>query len=83
MTKKEFLEKVNAEQLNIGEYMMVFDSITDEPLVMGCVYDKGKWKVYKTKERGGHYIIKESDSENEAFDFFYELVISRHNRINN
>jgi len=62
---------------------MVLDSITDEPLVMGCAYDQGKWKVYKTKERGGHYIIKETDSEDEAFNLFYELVLSRHNRIKN
>lgn len=81
MKKQEFLERLNTEKLNIGEYIMVFDSITDEPLVMGCTYDQGKWKVYKTKERGGHYIIKETDSEDEAFNLFYELVVSRHNRI--
>ncbi|MGM9948718.1 MAG: hypothetical protein ACI33P_01265 [Lysinibacillus sp.] len=82
MTKQEFLEKFETEKLNIGEYIMVLDSVTDEPLVMGCAYDQGKWKVYKTKERGGHYIIKETDSESEAFNLFYELVVSRHNSIN-
>ena len=38
-----------------------------EIAVMGCVYEQGKWKVYKTKGRGGHYIIKEIDSEDKAF----------------
>ena len=47
MTKQEFLEKLETEKLDIGEYIMVLDSVTDEPLVMGCTYDQGKWKVYK------------------------------------
>ena len=81
MTKQEFLEKFETEKLDIGEYIMVLDSLTDEPLVLGCAYDQGKWKVYKTKERGGHYIMKETDSEGEAFNLFYELVVSRHNSI--
>ena len=81
MTKQEFLEKFKTEKLDIGEYIMVLDSVTDEPLVMGCAFDQGKWKVYKTKERGGHYIIQEADSEGEAFNLFYELVVSRHNSI--
>ena len=81
MTKQEFLEKFETEKLDIGEYIMVLDSVTDEPLVLGCAYDQGKWKVYKTKERGGHYIMKETDSEEEAFNLFYELVVSRHNSI--
>ncbi|MBN8211164.1 hypothetical protein JI666_20810 [Bacillus sp. NTK071] len=85
MTKQEFLQRYNSENLTIGaEYMMVLDGVTDEPLVLGCAYDQGVWKVYKTRERGGHYIIKEFTSENEAFDFFYELVLSQHNfQINN
>ena len=82
MTKQEFLEKFETEKLNIGEYIMVLESVTDEPLVMGCAYDQGKWKVYKTKEHGGHYIIKETACEDEAFNLFYELVVSRHNSIN-
>ena len=81
MTKQEFLEKFEAEKLNIGEQIMVLDRVTDEPLVMGCAYDQEKWKVYKTKEHGGHYIIKEADREDEAFNLFYELVVIRHNRI--
>lgn len=83
MTKLEFLKKFESEKLNLGEYIVVLDNITDEPLVMGCTFDQGKWKVYKTKERGGHYIIKETDNENEAFDLFYDLVLDRHNSVDN
>lgn len=79
MTKQEFLTKFESNKLNLGEYIVVLDDITDEPLVMGCAIDDGLWKVYKTKERGGHYIIKEFENENEAFDYFYEFLLSRHN----
>jgi hypothetical protein len=81
MTKKEFLLKFESEKINMGEYIMVLDSITDEPHVMGCAYDKDKWKIYETRERGGHFIIKELDNENEAFDYFYELLVSKNNYI--
>ena len=49
MTKQEFLNRYDAEKLNIGEYIMVLDTITDESLVIGCALDQGVWKVYKTK----------------------------------
>jgi hypothetical protein len=80
MGKKEFIRKIEDEKPNIGEYILVLDKITDEPLVMGCSNEQGIWKVYKTKERGGHYIIKETDSENEAFNLLYDLVKSKHKR---
>lgn len=79
MTKHEFLEKMRKNSIKMGEYIMVLDKITDDPLVMGCVLDNGRWKVFETRERGGHFIIKELDYETEAFDYFYELLLSRHN----
>ncbi|MGA9289228.1 MAG: hypothetical protein WBV93_12890 [Anaerobacillus sp.] len=79
MTKQEFIQRYKAENLTIGdEYIMVLDRITDEPLVLGCAYDHGKWKIFETRERGGHFIIKEVDHESEAFDLFYEMVLSQH-----
>lgn len=84
MTKQEFLKRYKEEKLTIGdEYLMVLDSITDEPLVLGCIYDQDKWKIFETRERGGHFIIKEMDNEDEAFDYFYEIVLSQHNLQNN
>ncbi|WP_053218449.1 hypothetical protein [Virgibacillus senegalensis] len=83
MIKTEFLKKYEAEKLDIGEYILVLDDITDESLVLGCVYDQGVWKVYETRERGGHFIIKELDKENDAFDYFYQIVLSQHDRTNN
>lgn len=79
MTKQEFIKRVDSEKLNIGEYIIVTEGVTDEPLVLGCTFEQGMWKVYETRERGGHFIIKEFDSENEAFDYFYELVLTQHN----
>ncbi len=57
---------------------MVLDSLTDESLVMGCYYDQNVWKIYETRLRGGYFIINEIEDENEAFDYFYELLLSRH-----
>lgn len=83
MTKEEFLNRIKSEKLNIGEYIIVTEGITDESLVLGCAFDEGKWKVYETRERGGHFIIKEFGSEDEAFNYFYQIVLSQHNRIVN
>ncbi|MCE4048979.1 hypothetical protein [Bacillus sp. Au-Bac7] len=79
MFKNEFLKKLKAEKLNTGEYIIVVDYITDEPLVMGCAQENGVWKIYETKQRGGKYILKELTDEHEAFDYFYQLLLSRHN----
>ncbi|WP_026772163.1 hypothetical protein [Virgibacillus senegalensis] len=79
MTKQEFLNKYNSKKINLGEYILVLDKITDAPLVIGCAHDQGVWKVYKTFERGGHYIIKETQSESEAFDLLYELLLIEQN----
>ena len=77
MTKQEFLKRYREEKLTIGaEYMMILDKISDASLVVGCAYDQGVWKIYQTGERGGHYVIKEKDTEDEAFDYFYELVLT-------
>jgi len=80
MTKEEFLNRFESENLNISEYIIVTEGITDESLVLGCAFDEENWKVYKTRERGGHYILKEFDNENEAFDYFYEVILIEHNR---
>ncbi len=78
MTKEEFLKRFKEEKLYIGPYIMVFDKITDAPEVLGCVYDEGKWKIFETRERGGHFIIQECKTEEEAFDAFYKLVKFHH-----
>ncbi|UQW96265.1 hypothetical protein M2M59_09590 [Rummeliibacillus sp. G93] len=74
MTKEEFVDRVNKENIRPGDYVITLNRITDAPLVMGCVPVNGSWKIFETFERGGHYIIKEFDNENDAFEYFYELV---------
>ena len=78
MTKEEFLKRFKEENINLGEYMLMLDKISDASLVLGCAYDEGVWKVYRTRERGGHFVIKEFNNENDAFDYFYELVVIYH-----
>ncbi len=75
MTKNEFIERIKKENIRTGEHLIVLDQITDAPLVLGCVLENDVWKVFQTMERSGHFIIKEFNNENEAFDFFYELVL--------
>ena len=81
MTKEEFLDRIESEKLSIGEYIIILDKISDAPLVLGCVFDEGKWKIYKTWERGGHGIMKEFDNEHDAFDYFYEVILMKHNNM--
>lgn len=80
MTKAEFLKKMEEENISLGEFEIELNTITDASYVMGCCFDNGVWKVYKTRERLGHYIIKEFDEESDAFDYFYELVLIQHKR---
>ena len=74
MTKLEFWEKMKNEKIDLAEYILVVDSLTDEPFVIGCYQDGEMWKIYKTTERSGHYIVDEVVDENTAFDELYELV---------
>ncbi|MGE6204667.1 hypothetical protein [Guptibacillus hwajinpoensis] len=83
MTKEEFLQRYKDENLNIGEYIIVLDNITDEPFVLGCVYDQGVWKIYESGERYGHGILKKVDNEEDAFNYFYQVVLSQHKLENN
>ena len=57
---------------------MILDKISDASLVVGCAYDQGVWKIYQTGERGGHFIIKKKENEEEAFEYFYQVVLSEH-----
>jgi len=82
MNKEEFLKRFKEEKLYIGPYIMVFDQITDEPQIIGCVYEEGIWKVFETRERGGHFIVDECETEEEAFEILYELVKIMHNAYN-
>lgn len=81
MKKEEFLKRFKDENLNIGVYNLEFDKITDASFVMGCVCADEVWKIFKTTERTGHYIIKELNNEDSAFDYFYELVLIQHKRV--
>lgn len=81
MNKSEFIQKITNEKLNLGEFDIELNAITDASYVMGCCLDEGVWKVYKTRERLGHYIIKTFQNESEAFSYFYELVLIQHKRV--
>ena len=74
MTKSEFLDRIKKENIQLGQWLIILDEVNGSPFVMGCQEEDGKWKIYKTGERHGHYIFDEYDNENIAFDEFYELI---------
>ena len=75
MTKQEFLERMEKEK-PLKDYLLDIevDKLIDSPYLIGCYEEYGIWKVYQTEERGGYYIIKAFNNENDAFDFLYALV---------
>jgi hypothetical protein len=75
MTKQEFLERMGQEK-PLKDYLLDIevDKLIDSPYLIGCYEDDSIWRVYKTVERGGYYIIEQFDNENDAFDFLYALV---------
>lgn len=48
MTKLQFLEKMKNEKIDLAEYIVVLDSLTDEQFVIGCYKNNNLWKIYKT-----------------------------------
>lgn len=75
MTKQEFLKRMGSERpLKDSLVSIKVGELIDSPDIIGCYQENGVWKIYKTKERGGYYIVHEYIDENEAFDDLYELV---------
>lgn len=77
MTKAEFLKKIKTQKIQTGEYLLVLDHISDAQYIIGCVFDQGVWKIYKSNERGGHYVIRDFEEVNQAFDYFYEFILNK------
>lgn len=81
MTKNEFVVRLEQEKLQTGDYIIVIDELNDSPLIIGCVFHEDIWKIYKTKEHGGHYVIREFNNENDTYDYFYDFIYNLHKRI--
>ena len=75
MTRTEFEQRVKDENLKMESYDIELDEYREEIRVMGCVQKNGKWIIYKTNERNGEaHIFKEYNSEDDAFEDYYELI---------
>ena len=76
MTRQEFEQRVKDEKLKMKDFDIALDNYYDgHPYIMGCISKDGKWVIYETDERSGNaYIIKEFETEENAFDYFYEYV---------
>lgn len=46
MTKSEFLDRMKNENINLAEYIVVVDNLTDEPFVLGCYKENNVWRIY-------------------------------------
>lgn len=77
MTKDEFLKKIEQEAPNIGDYDIETDYLTKAGFVLGCYYNEQEkiWHIYETDERGIEETIYTAESEEEAYDMLYELVM--------
>lgn len=75
MTRTEFEQKVKDENLKMESYCIELNEYREDIHVMGCVQKNGKWVIYKTNERNGEaHIFKEYNSEDDAFEDYYELI---------
>ena len=76
MTRAEFEQKVKDEDLKMNAYNIELDHYYDgHPHFIGCIEKNGKWVIYETDERNGNaYTIKEFETEENAFGYFYEYV---------
>ena len=75
MTKVEFLERMEREKpLEGSGFSVVVGDLVDSPDIIGCYLENGIWRIYETKERGGHFVISETLDEDSAFDELYEQI---------
>jgi len=75
MTKQEFIRRMEIEKPLEGTGLSIeIDELIDSPYIIGCYEDNGVWRIYKTRERGGYFIIKELTNEDEAYEYLYKLV---------
>ena len=73
MTKKELMEYINSEGIDLGRYGIVIGSKSNTPYTMGCYEEEGTWYIYDVGERQDFGIVK-SGKEEEVINYFYLLI---------
>ena len=77
MTKKEFLEKMHAYGIKLGEYQIIVDEYMPISYYLGVYKKNRKWLIYEVGERDQVFLLYEETSEEKIFDEFYQKVFSR------
>ena len=77
MTKNEFLEKMHAYGIKLGEYQIIVDDLMPISYYLGVYKKNGKWLIYEVGERDQVFFLYEETSEEKIFDKFYQKVFSR------
>lgn len=77
MTREEFEKRINNEKPDIGISRIILDEFVPGSFLVGCYYNeqKKKWHIYETNERGYEETIFKTDSEEEAYDRLYDLIM--------
>lgn len=77
MTREEFKKRIKEEKPNIGISRIILDRFVPGSFLIGCYYNEQakKWHIYETNERGYKETIFKADTEEEAYDRLYDLIM--------
>lgn len=70
MTKREFLEYVKQNNIDLKKYNIVIGEKSNVPYTIGFYKEGAVWQLYEVGERQNFSIIK-SGTEKEIFNYLY------------
>lgn len=76
MSRKDVLEYLENNKINLSANKIVLDSKTNVPFAIGCYFENGLWNLYEVGERQDLYVIK-SGNEEDVFKHFFLKIINR------
>lgn len=76
MNKEEFLKKIKEFDGKLGMWQIELDKLCAGDFILGCYYDESEktWRLYQNNERGRHWEMISTTSEQEAFEKFYSII---------
>ncbi|MBR4944780.1 MAG: hypothetical protein IKZ26_05180 [Peptococcaceae bacterium] len=72
MNQKEFAAAL--KQIDTGSWKIHVNESSDGAMRRGCYLENGIWKVYETDAKRRMKILYKSRSEEQAFDWLYQLL---------
>ncbi|SMC29602.1 hypothetical protein SAMN02745134_03957 [Clostridium acidisoli DSM 12555] len=76
MNREEFLKGIEEFQNKLGMWQIEIDKLCMGDFILGCYFDEceEKWKVYQNNERGRHWEMMSTTSEQEALEKLYSII---------